>query len=357
MEMAPARKVYALLFVDVAVVIAAFAANVAVAESSPPLWVRDAVSAAYERTLVTTTNLVPAFVADILPVFVGLVATIAILLALELLKRTRRRQRWLVTALLFAQAATVYGVSPAMRNAWMDVRAYDVRWLPPMAEGAKYTRATLRGFASAIAAEGNRIAPLAHAERVDEDTTVTRLYRAWLPVVRRLGVPYDPVPPHPKHLFFEPYGLEAEGAAGESDAYTLEVVLAHEMSRYDRPMVIAHEWTHTVGFFREADADYAAAVACLRSHDPIIEYSAVLWLERLLRAWLAHASVSSLVLRDVNDVAGAEHFNARKARAWSVGYDAYLRDTGQHGMAAYGEYVKMLVVDARDQNGLPILRN
>src|SRR5262249_49990038 len=92
--------------------------------------------------------------------------------------------------------------------------------------------------------------------------------------VRDTGGMPGVVPGRPKRAFLDWYSRRA-AVSGMTDPYFLETLLASDVLPFERPMVLAHEWSHLAGIADEGEANFVAWIACVRS-TPAHRYSA--WL-------------------------------------------------------------------------------
>jgi hypothetical protein len=76
------------------------------------------------------------------------------------------------------------------------------------------------------------------------------LAKAFSDVGRDLGASGNTMPGRPKHtllnLYFRPAAVD-----GATDPFFLETLLSSELLPFERPFVVAHEWSHLAGFADE----------------------------------------------------------------------------------------------------------
>lgn len=226
--------------------------------------------------------------------------------------------------------------------------AYDAAHVNAAAIAALRTRAI---------AQMNRLAPLAHAAHRRRGLDDAALRAAWLPVVHRLG---DRWTPHvaPAKPAIAGFVMDLNGTSGFTNPFTLETQLAPDLLWFERPFAQAHEWSHVAGFNRESEANYIAAVACLRSRDVAERYSG--WLELFLYLPpLKHYSrrvFSPLVWRDFAAIRArnARFLNLNFSRfSWHV-YDSYLKTNHvASGVANYDAVTRLFAGIPLDRAGLP----
>ena len=52
-----------------------------------------------------------------------------------------------------------------------------------------------------------------------------------------------------------------------------EVIFDSHVLPFEKPFLLAHEWSHLAGFADESEANFIGILACLRSDVPAIRYS------------------------------------------------------------------------------------
>ncbi|PYR42889.1 MAG: hypothetical protein DMF93_04575 [Acidobacteria bacterium] len=72
------------------------------------------------------------------------------------------------------------------------------------------------------------------------------------------------VPARPKRTALDLYFRRA-GVDGMTDPLFLETLVASDVLPFERPFVVAHEWSHLAGFADEGDANFVGFLACTRS--------------------------------------------------------------------------------------------
>lgn len=207
-------------------------------------------------------------------------------------------------------------------------------------------------------AQMNELAPLAHA-RADETLNLAALRAAWLPVAARFGDDWTPHVGAPKLSLTEPF-MVATGTQGFIDPFSLEVQLAPDALWFERPFLLAHEWTHVAAFAREDEANYSAMLTCLRSQDPVVRYSG--WLELFTYLPAGKYTNSTFVPLVWSDFAAIRERNKRHVNLtlswWSWhAYNVYLKSNHvAAGVANYAHVVQLLLSIPLDRAGLPTAR-
>lgn len=209
-----------------------------------------------------------------------------------------------------------------------------------------------------LVAEMNRLAPLAHNARRSDDFNVPMLRDAWLPVVQRLGNAWTPnvgAAKPPAGGWF----MNLSGTSGFTNPFTLETQLAPDLLWFERPFAQAHEWSHVAGYNREDEANYIAAVTCLRDADLVARYSGALELFLYLPPLkdYPHSMFVPQVWQDFAAIRERnKHFvNLRLSRfSWRI-YNGYLKSNRvASGVQNYDEVTRLMAGIPLDAQGLPV---
>lgn len=224
---------------------------------------------------------------------------------------------------------------------------------------AAVTPAAMRALRTLAVAQINALAPAAHAgARAPLDLRV--LQSAWLPIVQRAGDHWTPRTIPPKPTLAGPF-MDLNGTAGFINPLSLTVQSAPDLLWFERPFDIAHEWSHLAGFAREDEANYLAAITCVRSPDPAIRYSGWIALFESLPSVAPYpkATFTTLVWSDfaAQRARNARHVNLTFAQwSWRT-YNAYLKSNRiASGVANYNEITRLMLGIPRDRQGLPVAR-
>ena len=220
--------------------------------------------------------------------------------------------------------------------------------------------ARVDAYADHVAAELNRLAPLAHREHPTDVEFERELFPRFSQVIARLGDRSVFPPPSIKPTIFQPL-MAASGTNGFTDPWTHEVNVDAAAFWFERPAIYAHEWGHISGFADETEANLISVLTCTTTPDPLIQYSGwiLVWFnlggqdvhphQRL--APLARADVRAIVRRYRAEV------NPKIEKAQQVAYDRYLKSNGMKaGVNTYRLFVRWLVGADFDSSGLPIVR-
>ena len=109
-----------------------------------------------------------------------------------------------------------------------------------------------------------------------DPTVADALNRALADIGRAHGV----VPARPKWTLLDAYFKRA-GVDGMTDPFFLETLIASDLLPFERPFVVAHEWSHLAGIADEGEANFVGWLACARA-SPAAQYSGWLFLYREL---------------------------------------------------------------------------
>jgi hypothetical protein len=149
--------------------------------------------------------------------------------------------------------------------------------------------------------------------------------------------------------------LSACELAGIYAPFTGEAYVNADLPECLLPFSAAHEGAHALGMAREDEANFTAWLACSRSSEPELRYSAALCALRYVASALAAhdpervkellAGAGDGIRRDLADVRRFwERVATPIARVSELTNDLYLKSQGQHeGTASYGEVVRLLV--------------
>jgi hypothetical protein len=177
------------------------------------------------------------------------------------------------------------------------------------------------------------------------------LAEAFVEAQRAVNVRHPARPGRPKWTIIDPY-FEAAGVDGMTDPYFLETLVPDDLLPFERPFVVAHEWSHLAGFADEGEANFVGWLTCTRgSH--LARYSGWLFLYSQVFASLRQSdrtdaasrlapgpradltAISERIRREVKPVVA----NA----GWLV-YDRYLKANRiEAGTASYAEVVRLVL--------------
>jgi hypothetical protein len=226
----------------------------------------------------------------------------------------------------------------------------------PMTERLQYdpaavTADAIRRIAETAVAESNRLHDEAHAaESAGGDAIDPALAAGFARALADLRLPSGIVVGRPKTTMLDWYFRRA-GVAGMTDPIFLETLIATDLLPFERPFVVAHEWSHLAGIADEGDASFVGWLACIHS-SAADRYSGWLFLYGELAGSLRREDRAALAakldpgpsedLRAIRE-RNTRHVNPRvSAAGWRV-YDSYLKaNRVQAGAASYAEVVRLV---------------
>jgi uncharacterized protein DUF3810 len=155
----------------------------------------------------------------------------------------------------------------------------------------------------------------------------------------------------PKHTVLDWYFRKA-AVSGMTDPFLLETLVASDVLPFERPFVIAHEWSHVAGIAHEGEANFVAWLACVRgskSH----RYSGWLMLYEELLPSVGREERTALAGRLAagprDDLRASrerllKNVNPRvSAVGWRF-YDSFLKvNRIESGAASYAEVVQLVL--------------
>lgn len=273
-------------------------------------------------------------------------------------REARQSQPWRATGLASLDVLTIL----ALYVLWFEAGwGWNYNRAPIEArvryEATRITPAAMNALRARTIAEMNALAPAAHV-RAGEALDLNALRATWLPVVQRGGDAWTPQVGAPKFTLADPI-MNANGTSGFINPLSLTIQTASDLLWFERPFDIAHEWSHVAAYAREDEANYLAALTCVRSKDPVVEYSG--WLDLFLYLpplqRYPHSMFSRLVW---SDFAAIRERNARRVNlafarfSWRA-YNAYLKSNRiASGVESYGEVTRLMLGVPLDHQGLPV---
>jgi hypothetical protein len=188
---------------------------------------------------------------------------------------------------------------------------------------------------------------------------------AFARVERALGSPWQARPARPKRTLLDFYFRRA-GVAGMTNPYFLETLVASDLLPFERPAVIAHEWSHLAGITDEGEANFVGWVTCMQGAERD-RYSGWLFLYDELAAALPPPAVKRIATTlaagpraDLLAIRARLQRNINPTVAvagWRV-YDSYLKaNRVEEGAASYAGVVRLMTGTEFDPNWLPRLRD
>ena len=343
------------LFRTALIASAAGAALIPLPPADVERWYSARLYAALQPLLTSLSNLAPFALLDPL---IGVIVVLWIALAARDLRRARGRARGALLilvrtivwcAVLYLLFLALWGLNyrrPRMR----DTLAYDASAVTDAAAVAagRLAVARLNDLHDRAHAAGWPVAGVVDANLAD----------GFARAARDAGIRRDVVPARPKRTILEWYFRRA-GVDGMTDPFFLETLVTGTVLPFERPFIVAHEWSHLAGIADEGEANYAAWLACARG-SPSNAYSGWLFLYGELaravndrdRAALSGALGAGPLadLRAIRDRHVREVSPRVSSLGWRV-YDSYLKaNRVRAGAASYDEVVRLVLglrVDGR----------
>jgi hypothetical protein len=312
------------------------------------------------QPIVTTVSNRAAFA--LFDVFIGGVVTLLVILTVRDLRRARRAGALRVIVRLAVCAAAMY-------------LAFLLTW------GLNYRRERLTGklafderavtapAASALAGttveQLNALYLPAHAMLDGSiDHIDSELVKAFNAAVRAIGAS-PVVVARPKRSIADWYFRRA-AVSGMTDPFFLETLIASDVLPFERPFVVAHEWSHLAGIAHEGEANFVGWVACLHG-SAAHRYSGWLLLYQELVPSLGREERRAVAARlDDGPRADLRAIQERYVRnvnpavsaaGWRI-YDSYLKANRiESGAASYAEVTRLVLGTRFGEDWTPVLRD
>jgi hypothetical protein len=332
------------------VVAAGVAAVLPWPESVVERWYSTGIYPVLQQPMTGLSNRVPFALAD-----VAVVAALATWLLMAVLELRRSGRRRIGAALGRIAARTVVSVA-VIYLAFLGLWGLNYRRLPLERklglDAGALTPAAARASTSIAVSKVNELYAQAHAsgwspsDRVDPSLTA-----AFSSVAHDLNGSGKTVPGRPKHtllnLYFRPAAVD-----GATDPFFLETLLASDLLPFERPFVVAHEWSHLAGFADEGEANFMGWLTCTRA-GASAQYSGWLFLyEQLMRDLSRHdreevvkrlAAGPRTDLREIAARLARDVHPQVSAAGWRV-YDTYLKaNRVEAGAASYEQVVRLVL--------------
>ena len=330
--------------------IAAAAALAALLPVPPGLvedWYSTGAYPAIQRGLTAASNLLPFALLD-----VAMIGVPAWLVWRSVDDRRVDARTWRVVAgLALLRAGTTAAVAYLLFLAvWgLNYRRVPLDGRVPFDHEA-VSQAGARALARRAVSEVNSLYTSAHAKGWGEAHEIDRsLERGFSRAARALGADTVPRVGRPKTTVLDLYFRRA-GVAGMTDPWFLETLVASDLLPFERPAVIAHEWSHLAGLNDEGEASFLGWLATLGGGEPA-SYSGWLFMYGQVAASLgprdreqAAALLQDGPKRDLAAIADRVRRQVSPAvseAGWRV-YDRYLKaNQVEAGTASYAEVVRL----------------
>jgi hypothetical protein len=331
----------------------------------PPLWVERTYSTSLYRAvqplLTTASNVVPFAVFDVL---IGAAVCAWIGAAALDLARHRPWRRCagrlllrtaVLTAAFYLAFLLTWGLN-YRRVPLADKLRFDAASISP--DSASAATATTIEQLNALHSRAHQMGWVPFGA-IDPD-----LAAAFARTDRALGSSTPAVTARPKVTLFDPYFRRA-GVEGMTDPYFLETLVQRDLLAFERPFVIAHEWSHLAGFADESEANFVGWLTCVRG-SVADQYSGWLFLytelSRLARPRERGTFATALAAgprADLNAIANRyrQQVSPRvSATGWRV-YDRYLKaNRVAAGTASYDQVVRLVLGVRYGPDWTPLLR-
>ncbi len=303
-----------------------------------------------QRGLTRLSNLVPFALFDLL--LIAAIAWVAVATARDLMGA--RRRGW--TPAVMRVAGRTATVAAAAYLVFLATWGLNYRRQPISSrvqfEAARISPEAALALAYETVGRVNALYDAAHRDGSLPPATLDRgLAAAFAHAQRDLGVTTRFEPARPKRTLLDGYFRRA-GVAGMTDPYFLETLVASDLLAIERPMVVAHEWSHLAGIADEGEANFAGWLTCLRG-SAFQQYSGWLFLYGEVAGALAPAD-RGRVAGNLADGPRADLMAIRErllqhvspvvsAAGWRV-YDQYLKaNRVDEGTASYAEVVRLVL--------------
>ncbi len=326
------------------VTVSALAAAVPIAPATVERVYSTGVYPVLQQVLTTFSNRAPFALIDVL---LALAAVWLIVLAASV-RRLRRpgapgREQRLIAGLLLPPAV--------LYLAFLALWGLNYRRVP-LEEKLKFDAAAVtpdaaRSLADEAVSRINVLYGAAHAAGwADVDGS---LPDAFASAAREAGVAMPAVPGRPRRTLLDWY-FRSAAVAGMTDPFFLETLVASDLLPFERPFVIAHEWSHLAGFADEGEANFVGWLTCLRGAAPV-QYSGWLSLYAEIVSGLSRSARADIAARfepgprkDLRALADRLTRNVNptvSVAGWRV-YDQYLKaNRVEDGAASYARVVRL----------------
>ncbi len=313
-------------------------------------WYSNGVYPGLQRTLTTMSNAVPLALLDGLIVVVVGVTGWGLVRGISRARSGRRKAE-----ILFA-TLNVGALAAALYLTFLATWGLNYRRVPLTAKldfsPARVSSDRVRALAVESTDRLNALFALSHASGASPPYSAdSALADAFKIAAPEFGVSGIAALPRPKRSILDGYFRRA-GVAGMTDPYFLETLIASDLLPFERPFVVAHEWSHAAGLADEGEANFAGWLACLGG-TPAHQYSAWLFAYSELVQSLDEGDQRRLAaqldagprddLRAIRDRLLANVSPRVSSAGWRV-YDQYLKANRVHaGTASYSEVVRLML--------------
>jgi hypothetical protein len=308
-------------------------------------WYSNGAYALFQPTVTFASNAVPFVLLDVLLVGLGLMFAIFGVRDVLRLGWGRSFARAAIRSIVWSARAYL---------AFLLLWGFNYRRVPlgdrlPFDQAAITETAATR-LATTTVDQLNALHAAAHAEGwLTGDTIDPGLASSFYRATRVLGAEGRVVAGRPKRSSLDWYFRRA-GVAGMTDPFFLETIVTSDLLPFERPFVIAHEWSHLAGLADEGEANVAGWLTCLRG-SPAHQYSGWLFMyDEALRALAARdrGTVAARLqpapradLRAIRDRITRQVSPRVSSAGWRV-YDSYLKaNRVEAGASSYDDVVRL----------------
>lgn len=306
----------------------------------------------FQAALTPVTNLFPFAVVDVLYIALGVALPAWWITRIVRAKRGQRLKTAgslffhtaVVAALIFIGFQLLWGFNYERRPlvAKLD---YDEQRLSPESLRELTRRTTGRLNAEYAAARGGA--------QPDEAEWRRQLHDSFDDTVKHLGNRRGIAAAIPKTSLLNFY-LAAAGIEGFVNPFGHEVILNREALPFEKPFLLAHEWSHLAGFADESEANFVGLLACVRSDSAALRYSGLLAFYQYLPAPPAKQGGEAdamprllpEIVADLRAISEREerHRSETVSRAQWAMYDRFLKASGvEAGVASYSQLVRLVL--------------
>lgn len=357
------RRPHPLLLAEVGLVgLALAAAFVSLPAGEIEQWYSVRAYPAIQHTLTPLSNGLPFAVFDVVVIVMTVAACFAVFRAARQAWHCRHVRPLLATfGHLAASGAVVY---LAFLVLWgLNYRRVSIRDRLVVAAGAPRSEAVI-ALGLRAADRMNALHASSHQSSAEIDWRNPPLRAAFASIQRMLSAAPPAVPGRLKHSLFGPY-FRWTSVDGMVNPFGLEVLANPDLLPFERPFVLAHEWSHLGGYAAEADASFVGWLTCMQA-DAAAQYSGWVYLY-----WHISGEVSATDRRRLGEALTAgprrdvEAIVARLRRgqlpllrnaSWRI-YDQYLKaNRVEAGIRSYDEVVTLILQTQFDEAGVPIRR-
>jgi len=298
----------------------------------------------FQRVLTPISNGAPFALIDLLIVAAAAWLIYFALAVRRLFRRGEKARVQRIVAWAVLPAAALY-------LAFLALWGFNYRRLPledKLAfDAAAVTPQAVRSLAAAAVSRANALHDVAHAAGWADEGM--RLEAAFAAAARDAGASGTTVPGRPRRTLLDWY-FRSAAVAGMTDPFFLETLVASDLLPFERPFVIAHEWSHLAGFADEGEANFVGWLTCVRGAAPA-QYSGWLSLYAELIGGLSRRDRQEAAARlaagpreDLRALADRLTRNVNPAistAGWRV-YDRYLKaNRVEDGAASYARVVRL----------------